>query len=53
MKVEKYTLYKMKYNLLNRKDIFRKEQLIQKKPRKKMFLDFKDFKPNVFKFLKK
>ena len=42
MKVEKYTLYKVRHDLLNRKDtesIHLQRTIDQKKPQKKMFLD--------------
>ena len=38
MKVEKYMLYKVKHDLLNRKDIVC--PLLEKQNREKMFLDF-------------
>ena len=48
MKVKRFILYEVRQSLF-----IYKEKSIKRKPRRKMFVDFKDFNPNVLKFLKK
>ena len=53
MKVEKYTLFKVRHDLLNIKDtksIHLQGTIDLKKQRKKMFLNFQDLKTNVLIF---
>ena len=56
MKVERYMLYKLRCDLLNRKDtnlVYFQGTIDLNKAQKKNVLTFLDFKPNVLNFLKK